>query len=59
MLPMAGEVRSKWEVTSKCFTRKENKERRGILPAAKERPKAKYYFIVISTTLFNQEVSPS
>ena len=35
------------EVRPKCFTRKENKERRGILPAAKERPKAKYYFIVI------------
>ena len=41
------EVTPKWEVRPKCFTRKENKERRSILPAAKERPKAKYYFIVI------------
>ena len=40
-------VADRWEVTPKCFTGKENKERRGILPAAKERPKAKYYYIVI------------
>ena len=40
-------VTPKWEVTSKCFARKENNWRRGILPVAKERPKAKYYFIVI------------
>ena len=31
----AWEVTPKWEVRPKCFARKENNQRRGILPVAK------------------------